>query len=57
MATEPQEKTDVSKKRPYAARMVADALWLFRAYNVEWRKSKWGNPANVSAQFATDMGE
>ncbi len=57
MATEPEEKTDVGKQHPYAARMVADALWLLRAYNEEWRKAAWGNPANVTAKFAADMKE
>ena len=38
-------------------RTVLDPLWLFRTFNKEWKKSVWGNAANVSARFAEDMGE
>ncbi|HWM87582.1 MAG TPA: sulfatase, partial [Kofleriaceae bacterium] len=54
---EPEEKKDRSAEKPMALRMVSDALWLLRANNSEWRKSRWGNPANVNAAFAADMGE
>jgi hypothetical protein len=37
--------------------MVLDPLWLMRHYNLEWKKSQWGNPANVSSRFAADLGE
>ena len=57
LAAEPEEKTNVASQQPFALRMVADALWLLRTYNVEWKKSRWGNPANVTAAFAADMGE
>jgi len=36
---------------------VLDPLWLLRSFNVEWKKSQWGNAANVTARFATDLGE
>jgi arylsulfatase A-like enzyme len=39
------------------ARAVLDPLWLLRANNMEWKKSQWGNAANVSSRFATDLGE
>jgi arylsulfatase A-like enzyme len=51
------EKTDRAAEKPMALRMVSDALWMLRANNAEWRKSRWGNPANVKAAFAADMGE
>lgn len=54
---EPDEKKDRSAEKPMALRMVSDALWLLRANNPAWRKSRWGNPANVTAAFAADMGE
>jgi len=57
VGAEPEEKTDVAADKPMALRLVSDALWLLRANNAEWRKSRWGNPANVSAAFAADMGE
>ncbi len=39
------------------ARLVLDPLWLLRSYNKEWKKSQWGNAANVTARFAQDLGE
>lgn len=39
------------------ARLVLDPLWLLRTYNLEWKKSQWGNAANVTARFAQDLGE
>jgi arylsulfatase A-like enzyme len=38
-------------------RAVLDPLWMLRALNLEWKKSQWGNAANVSARFASDLGE
>ena len=40
-----------------ARRMLSDSLWLLRAYNMDWKKSKWGNATNVTAAFAADLGE
>jgi len=54
---EPEEKVDRASEKPMALRLVSDALWLLRANNAAWRKSRWGNPANVGAAFAADMGE
>ncbi len=39
------------------ARTVLDPLWLLRTFNKDWKKSVWGNAANVTARFAEDMGE
>lgn len=57
LATEPEEKTDVAAKLPIPRRFVSDAVWMLRTYNKDWKKSRWGNPANVTAEFAADMGE
>jgi hypothetical protein len=32
-------------------------MWLLRNWNVEWKKSQWGNAAAVTNRFAADMGE
>ena len=39
------------------ARLILDPLWILRQWNREWKKSQWGNPANVSSRFAADLGE
>ncbi len=54
---EPEEKTDLADKSHIARRFVADPLWLLRAYNRDWRKSQWGNAANVTAAFPAHFGE
>jgi arylsulfatase A-like enzyme len=38
-------------------RLVSDALWMLRQWNLEWKKATWGNPANVTPAFAESMGE
>jgi arylsulfatase A-like enzyme len=38
-------------------RAVLDPYWLLRTFNLEWKKSQWGNAANVTARFAQDLGE
>ncbi len=57
LVEDPAESKDRIGDAPYAHRFVADALWMLRTYNAEWKKSRWGNAANVTAQFAADMGE
>ncbi len=39
------------------ARAVLDPLWLLRQWNRDWKKSQWGNAANVTSRFAADLGE
>ncbi len=39
------------------ARTVLDPLWILRQWNREWKKSQWGNAANVTRRFAADLGE
>jgi arylsulfatase A-like enzyme len=40
-----------------ASRLMLDPIWMLRSWNVEWKKSQWGNPAGVSSRFAADLGE
>jgi arylsulfatase A-like enzyme len=59
LGADPDEMKDIAGT-PQAAvggRSVLDPLWMLRAHNVEWKKSQWGNAANVSARFASDLGE
>jgi arylsulfatase A-like enzyme len=39
------------------ARLLLDPMWLLRSWNVEWKKSQWGNAAAVTSRFAADLGE
>jgi arylsulfatase A-like enzyme len=59
LARDPDEKKDLWGKAEASigARAVLDPAWIFRSWNAEWKKSQWGNAANVSARFATDLGE
>ena len=42
---------------PSVARLLLDPMWLLRTWNVEWKKSQWGNAAAVTSRFAADLGE
>jgi hypothetical protein len=57
LAKDPGENTDLWDKAHVPARMLLDALWMFRQHNAEWKKSQWGNPAVVTSRFASDLGE
>jgi arylsulfatase A-like enzyme len=57
VAEDRNETHNVVDREPIAHRFVADALWLLRAYNAEWKKPRWGNPANVKAAFPAAFGE
>ena len=59
LAADPDEKKDLwgQGEATIGARAVLDPAWLFRAFNKEWKKSQWGNAANVTGRFATDLGE
>lgn len=54
---DPDEKRDIVKKSPIARRVLADPLWMLRAFNRDWRKSEWGDPANVTGAFPAQFGE
>ena len=57
LAKDPDEKKDVWGQSPIAERLLLDPMWILRAWNVEWKKSQWGNAAAVSSRFAADLGE
>jgi arylsulfatase A-like enzyme len=59
LAKDPNEKKDLwgDKSAAIGARLMLDAMWMFRQWNVEWKKSQWGNPAVVTSRFAADLGE
>lgn len=57
LAKDPEEKKDLWGSEHIGARVVLDPMWLLRSWNVEWKKTQWGNPAAVSSRFAADLGE
>jgi arylsulfatase A-like enzyme len=57
LAKDPDEKNDVWGKAHIGARLLLDPMWQLRAWNVEWKKSQWGNAAAVTSRFAADLGE
>jgi arylsulfatase A-like enzyme len=54
---DPGEANNLAGKEPFARRFVEDPLRLLRAYNLRWKKSRWGNPANATAHLPSDLGE
>jgi arylsulfatase A-like enzyme len=59
LARDPDERTDLWGKpsAEIGARLLLDPMWLLRTWNVEWKKSQWGNAAAVTSRFAADLGE
>jgi arylsulfatase A-like enzyme len=57
LAKDPDEKQDLYGQAHIASRLLLDPMWLYRTWNVEWKKSQWGNAATVSSRFAADLGE
>lgn len=59
LAKDPDEHDDLWGKpsAEIGARLLLDPMWLLRTWNVEWKKSQWGNAADVSSRFASDLGE
>jgi arylsulfatase A-like enzyme len=59
LARDPGERDDLWGKpsAEIGARLVLDPMWLLRSWNVEWKKSQWGNAAAVTSRFAADLGE
>jgi arylsulfatase A-like enzyme len=59
LAKDPDEHTDIWGKASseIGARLLLDPMWLLRTWNVEWKKSQWGNAARVTNRFAADLGE
>ncbi|HEU4732558.1 MAG TPA: sulfatase [Kofleriaceae bacterium] len=59
LAKDPDERADLWGKASaeIGARLLLDPMWLLRSWNVEWKKSQWGNAAAVTSRFAADLGE
>jgi len=57
MAKDRSEQKDLYGSAHIGTRMLLDPLWIMRQWNVEWKKSQWGNAASVSNRFAADLGE
>jgi arylsulfatase A-like enzyme len=59
LAKDPDERHDLvgQASGQIALHLVADPMWMLRQWNIEWKKSVWGNPADVSSRFAADLGE
>lgn len=57
LSTDGSEATDIYGKASAAigTRMMLDSMWVFRNWNSSWKKARWGNAANVSAAFASDV--
>lgn len=54
---DPSESKDIAGQNPIALRVLADPLWLLRANNLAWKKSEFGNAANVTEAFPASFGE
>lgn len=59
LAKDPDERTDLWGKASaeVGARLLLDPMWTLRTWNVEWKKAQWGNAADESSRFASDLGE
>jgi arylsulfatase A-like enzyme len=59
LAKDPDERDDLWGKgtAEIGARLLLDPMWILRNWNVEWKKAQWGNAADVSSRFASDLGE
>ena len=57
MAKDREEQKDLYGTAHIGTRVLLDPMWILRQWNVEWKKSQWGNAAAVSNRFAADLGE
>ena len=57
LAKDPNEKENSYASSHIGARLLIDPMWMLRNWNVEWRKAQWGNAADVTSRFASDLGE
>lgn len=57
LAKDKDEHKDLYGAAHIGTRVVLDPMWIQRYWNVEWKKSQWGNAASVSTRFAADLGE
>lgn len=56
LETDPREQKDLAKDHPIALRYLRNLFSLQHAYQLRWRKSKWGTPTNLTPAFAQDVG-
>ena len=54
---DPEERTPVGDARPRELRWLTDAYSMARVYERTWRKSSWGNGANMTAQAARELAQ
>jgi arylsulfatase A-like enzyme len=59
LAKDPDERSDLWGKAAseIGARLLLDPMWILRSWNIDWKKSQWGNAAAVTNRFAADLGE
>ncbi len=57
LAKDKGEMKDLYGSAHIGTRLMLDPMWTLRQWAVEWKKSQWGNAANVSSRFAADLGE
>ncbi len=57
LAKDKNEMKDLYGSAHIGTRLMLDPMWTLRQWAVEWKKSQWGNAANVSSRFAADLGE
>ena len=57
LAKDKNETKDLYGSAHIGTRLMLDPMWTLRQWAVEWKKSQWGNAANVSSRFAADLGE
>ncbi len=51
------ETKNIATSHPITKRVVSDPFWLFRGLNPQWKKSRWGNPANVTKELMQDLSK
>ncbi len=59
LASDPGERKDPwgTPSAAIGARLLLDPMWMLRQWNQDWKKSQWGNAADVTSRFAADLGE
>ena len=59
LGKDPDERKDLygTQAGAIATRALLDPMATLRQWNAEWKKAQWGNAADVSNRFASDLGE
>jgi arylsulfatase A-like enzyme len=55
MASDPDERTDLSASRPIERRYLTDYLALFLAHRNDWQRAEWGVATNLTAAGAAAL--